>query len=87
MSAFHLIKVRALKLKPGEGLIDKLDNVEDSKGNSGNKGSLFVTNMRLIWKSDNSEFSNLCMYHAVVVNTYIGIQIVISWIYALKQLD
>ncbi|GBN53730.1 Bardet-Biedl syndrome 5 [Araneus ventricosus] len=35
----------------GEKLIDKLDSVEDTKGNSGDAGKLFITNLRLIWQS------------------------------------
>ncbi|KAG8188930.1 hypothetical protein JTE90_014982 [Oedothorax gibbosus] len=36
----------------GEKLIDKLESVEDTKGNSGDPGKLFVTNLRLIWQSN-----------------------------------
>ncbi|KAL0276467.1 UNVERIFIED_CONTAM: hypothetical protein PYX00_004032 [Menopon gallinae] len=40
-----------MKLRSGEKLIDKLDSVEDTKGNGGDKGRLMVTNLRIIWYS------------------------------------
>jgi Bardet-Biedl syndrome 5 protein len=36
-------------LRRGEVLIDSLDSVEDSKGASGERGRLMVTNLRLLW--------------------------------------
>ncbi|KAK6640909.1 hypothetical protein RUM44_012607 [Polyplax serrata] len=40
-----------MKLRSGEKLIDKLDSVEDTKGNGGDKGRLVVTNLRILWHS------------------------------------
>lgn len=40
-----------MQFHAGEKLIDKLESVEDTKGNSGDKGKLFVTNLRIIWQS------------------------------------
>ncbi|KAL1439024.1 hypothetical protein MTO96_047492 [Rhipicephalus appendiculatus] len=40
-----------LQYGAGEEQIDKLPNVEDTKGNSGDKGTLYVTNLRIIWQS------------------------------------
>lgn len=34
--------VRYLTLRPGEKLIDQLDSVEDTKGNNGERGTLYV---------------------------------------------
>ena len=31
-----------MKMRPGEKLIDKLDSVEDTKGNNGERGLLIV---------------------------------------------
>ncbi|KAH8038708.1 hypothetical protein HPB51_002852 [Rhipicephalus microplus] len=40
-----------LQYGAGEEQIDRLPNVEDTKGNSGDKGTLYVTNLRIIWQS------------------------------------
>ncbi|XP_018496921.1 Bardet-Biedl syndrome 5 protein homolog [Galendromus occidentalis] len=40
-----------LAFGPVEILLDKLDLVEDTKGNAGDRGKLFITNMRIIWQS------------------------------------
>lgn len=40
-----------MQMRNGELLIDKLDMIEDTKGNSGDQGRLSVTNLRIIWHS------------------------------------
>lgn len=40
-----------LKCRAGEFEIDSIDTIEDTKGNNGERGSLSVTNLRLIWIS------------------------------------
>ncbi|KAF6205793.1 hypothetical protein GE061_019967 [Apolygus lucorum] len=45
------LRVRQNRMRPGEKIIDKLDFVEDTKGNNGDKGRLIVTNLRIIWHS------------------------------------
>lgn len=40
-----------MRLRSGEKVIDRLDFVEDTKGNGGDKGRLVITNLRLIWHS------------------------------------
>ena len=40
-----------MKMRPGEVLIDRLDSIEDTKGNSGDRGRMLVTNLRIIWHS------------------------------------
>lgn len=49
-----------MKLRSGEKLIDKLDSVEDTKGNGGDKGRLVVTNLRILWHSLSSPRVSLC---------------------------
>ncbi|KAL1138760.1 hypothetical protein AAG570_008822, partial [Ranatra chinensis] len=39
------------KLRQGEKIVDKLDFIEDTKGNVGDKGRLIITNLRIIWHS------------------------------------
>lgn len=46
------ISSQEMQFRPGENLIDRLDAVEDTKGNSGDRGKLFVTNLRIIWQSN-----------------------------------
>jgi len=40
-----------MQLRTGELTIDKLDMIEDTKGNAGDLGRLIVTNLRIIWHS------------------------------------
>ncbi|PSN44632.1 Bardet-Biedl syndrome 5 protein [Blattella germanica] len=40
-----------MKTRPGEKILDKLDAIEDTKGNGGDKGRLVITNLRIIWHS------------------------------------
>lgn len=47
------------RLRPGEFLIDTLDQVEDTKGNNGEVGMLQVTNLRLLWFKHGNEEINL----------------------------
>lgn len=49
-----------MRLKSGEKIIDRLDNVEDTKGNGGDRGRLIITNIRLLWHSMTSPRVNLC---------------------------
>ncbi|KAJ7386653.1 Bardet-Biedl syndrome 5 protein [Desmophyllum pertusum] len=59
---------RQMQLRPGEVLIDKLDSVEDTKGNNGDRGRLLVTNLRLIWHSQSMPRVNLSVGFSCVVN-------------------
>lgn len=38
-----------LECRKGEKLIDSINSVEDTKGNNGERGSLIVTNLRILW--------------------------------------
>ncbi|KAL0237458.1 hypothetical protein PCE1_000855 [Barthelona sp. PCE] len=53
------VSPKQLQLRSGEKAIDVLSNIEDSKGNPGVFGTLFVTNLRLIWQSDVYARTNL----------------------------
>ncbi|XP_022181701.1 Bardet-Biedl syndrome 5 protein homolog isoform X1 [Myzus persicae] len=48
---FDLSISKALKMRNGEKIIDRLEFIEDTKGNSGDKGVLVITNLRAIWHS------------------------------------
>lgn len=47
------------KLRKGEFEIDSINAVEDTKGNNGDRGTLVVTNLRLLWTSSKSSRTNL----------------------------
>jgi len=49
-----------MKMRPGEKILDKLDSIEDTKGNGGDKGRLMITNLRVIWHSLTMPRINLC---------------------------
>ena len=52
-----------MKMRPGELLIDRLDSIEDTKGNAGDRGRILVTNLRLIWHSASMPRVSLCKYY------------------------
>jgi len=49
-----------MKLRPGEKLIDRLDSIEDTKGNGGDRGRLIITNLRILWHSMTTPRVSLC---------------------------
>jgi Bardet-Biedl syndrome 5 protein len=53
------IKENLLSCRKGEKLIDSINSVEDTKGNNGERGSLVVTNLRILWISHNNSRINL----------------------------
>jgi len=56
-----------LAIRAGEFQIDSINSVEDTKGNNGEKGSLAITNLRLIWICHRNSRINLSIgYNAVL---------------------
>ena len=58
---FQVVLIRNLlfcESKRGK-TIDSINSVEDTKGNNGERGSLIVTNLRLIWVSHAKQRVNL----------------------------
>lgn len=47
-------------MRRGEKVIDRLEFIEDTKGNSGDKGVLVITNLRTIWHSITLARVSLC---------------------------
>eukprot|EP00520_Triparma_pacifica_P019180 CAMPEP_0118662664 /NCGR_PEP_ID=MMETSP0785-20121206/16955_1 /TAXON_ID=91992 /ORGANISM="Bolidomonas pacifica, Strain CCMP 1866" /LENGTH=329 /DNA_ID=CAMNT_0006556229 /DNA_START=26 /DNA_END=1012 /DNA_ORIENTATION=+ len=45
--------------RAGERIIDTINSVEDTKGNNGSRGSLVVTNLRILWVSHKNGRFNL----------------------------
>ncbi|XP_070566025.1 BBSome complex member BBS5 isoform X2 [Ptychodera flava] len=62
------ISPQQMRTRPGETLIDRLDSVEDTKGNNGDRGRLLVTNLRLIWHSQTLPRVNLSVGYNCIVN-------------------
>jgi len=52
-------------------VIDSIPHVEDTKGNNGERGSLLITNLRLIWFSEASNRVNLSVGFDCILNTEI----------------
>ena len=48
-------------MRRGEFPIDSINNIEDTKGNNGEKGMLTITNLRLIWVCLRQAKTNLSM--------------------------
>ena len=65
------IPLDALELRRGEFIIDSLEPVEDTKGNNGDKGTLQITNLRMMWISTSDMKTNLSIGYTAVVNIHI----------------
>ncbi|XP_057340135.1 Bardet-Biedl syndrome 5 protein homolog [Microplitis mediator] len=62
------VSLMDLQIRDGESLIDKLDMIEDTKGNAGDQGRLMVTNLRIIWHSLMLPRINLSIGYNTIVN-------------------
>ena len=51
--------------------MDSINSVEDTKGNNGDRGSLIISNLRLIWFSDANQRINLSVGYDCILNTEI----------------
>ncbi|XP_019767809.1 Bardet-Biedl syndrome 5 protein homolog isoform X2 [Dendroctonus ponderosae] len=62
-----------MRLRHGEKVIDKLGDIEDTKGNYGDRGRLIITNLRILWHSMSSPRVNLSIgFNCIVsINTKI----------------
>eukprot|EP00906_Rhabdomonas_costata_P019888 RCo028931 len=56
------------ELRRGEFEIDSIDSIEDTKGNNGEKGSLVVTNLRMIWNSQKNPRINLSIGYSCIIS-------------------
>lgn len=65
------IPVAQLQPRKGETVVDSINQVEDTKGNNGDKGSLIITNLRLIWFGDSNQRINLSVGFDCILNTEI----------------
>lgn len=58
-----------MQLRSGELTVDKLDMIEDTKGNAGDLGKLIVTNLRILWHSLSFPRINLSMTQNIITHT------------------
>lgn len=58
-------------MRNGEKVIDRLEFVEDTKGNSGDKGVLVITNLRSIWHSMTFARISLCKTNYIIILNFI----------------
>lgn len=57
-----------MRLKSGEKVVDRLDSVEDTKGNAGDRGRLIITTLRVLWHSIRSPRVNLTVGYNTILN-------------------
>ena len=57
--------------RKSEYIIDSINSVEDTKGNNGERGSLIVTNLRIIWVSHKKAKTNLSIGFQCVIGVSI----------------
>jgi len=62
---------KAMKMRNGEKIIDRLEFIEDTKGNSGDKGVLVITNLRAIWHSTTLARISLCELYTYSTRVYL----------------
>ncbi|KAF7254857.1 hypothetical protein EG68_08854 [Paragonimus skrjabini miyazakii] len=62
------VGIKYTRFRSGEFLVDKLHPIEDTKGNLGDKGTLWITNLRLIWISGNTRRINLSIGYACILS-------------------
>lgn len=53
------VPISQLDCRKGEYMIDSINSVEDTKGGSGERGSLIITNLRILWVCHKSSRTNL----------------------------
>lgn len=62
---------REMHLISGEKIIDRLDNIEDTKGNGGDRGRLIITNLRVLWHSVANPRISLCVFVIGYIKAFI----------------
>ncbi|CAH1789030.1 unnamed protein product, partial [Owenia fusiformis] len=62
------ISLQQIQMRPGEKTVDRLDAIEDTKGNNGDRGRLIITNLRILWHSISLPRVNLSIGYNCVLN-------------------
>ncbi|KAG5875819.1 hypothetical protein JTB14_008133 [Gonioctena quinquepunctata] len=58
-----------MRLLLGEKVLEKLDNIEDTKGNGGDRGRMIITNIRILWHSSRTPRVNLSIGFNCLIST------------------
>ena len=64
-------KPNLLACRKGEKIIDSINSVEDTKGNNGERGSLIVTNLRILWVAHANSKINLSIGLSTIISVNI----------------
>mmetsp|Transcript_11594 Transcript_11594/g.17145 ORF Transcript_11594/g.17145 Transcript_11594/m.17145 type:complete len:351 (-) Transcript_11594:1409-2461(-) len=62
------LPINLLRCRKGEFEIDSIHSIEDTKGNNGERGSLVITNLRMIWTSMRNPKLNLSIGYNCILN-------------------
>lgn len=52
----------------GEVIVDSMNDVEDTKGNNGDRGCMIITNLRLIWFGESDKHINLTIGYDCILD-------------------
>ena len=73
------ISMKQLSMHPGEQIVDSMNDVEDTKGNNGDKGCLIITNLRFVWFCDKDRHINLSIaYDCILSNEIKDVQSILK---------
>jgi Bardet-Biedl syndrome 5 protein len=53
------VAMKQLSMTAGEQIVDSMNDVEDTKGNNGDRGCMIITNLRMIWFCEKDKHINL----------------------------
>jgi Bardet-Biedl syndrome 5 protein len=62
------MNMQKMALYNGEQIVDSMNDVEDTKGNNGDRGCMIITNLRLIWFCDKDKYINLSIGYDCIVD-------------------
>ena len=62
------IKMYDLAMVKGEKIVDSMNDVEDTKGNNGDRGCMIITNLRVIWFCDKDKHINLTIGYDCILD-------------------
>ena len=62
------VKMYDLAMIKGEKIVDSMNDVEDTKGNNGDRGCMIITNLRCIWFCGKDKHINLTIGHDCILD-------------------
>lgn len=66
---------KEMATRKGEVVIESIKNIEDTKGNPDETGTLKITNLRLLWYSDTNSHINLSIGYDCIANIEVKISV------------